>query len=172
MFCNAVISSFFQALKILASLKKGFCLHENKQAKISQFCDYAIANILPPLPPKKTLILFLKLILFRWHYWLLYLELYFVVLAAVMACERDKILLQNELRLFGTEMNIRNVVLYLHYDDMDRAGLWMYVAMLLYWNVLLKIQDCVRFSVNGLCIVTDTNQCFISKTECHRFCGR
>jgi len=47
MFCNAVISSFFQGLKILASLKKGFCLHENKQAKISQFFDYAIANILP-----------------------------------------------------------------------------------------------------------------------------
>jgi len=47
MFYNAVISSFFQALKILASLKKGFCLHENKQAKISQFCDYDIANILP-----------------------------------------------------------------------------------------------------------------------------
>jgi hypothetical protein len=65
MFCNVVISSFFQALIILASLKKGFCLHENKQAKISQFCYYDIANILPPSPPKKTVILFLKLILFR-----------------------------------------------------------------------------------------------------------
>ena len=149
----------------------------NKQKSVSSVIMILLTSC-PPPPQKKTVILFLKLILFRWHYWLLYLELYFVVLAAVMACKRDKILLQNELRLFGTEMNIRNVVLYLHYDDMDRAGLWMYMAMLLYWNVLLKIQDCVRFNVNGLCIVTDTNQCFISNPEtfcppeCHRFGGK
>ena len=145
----------------------------NMPESVSSVIMILLTSCPPPLrPPKKTWILFLKLILFRWHNWLWYLELYFVVLAAVMACKRDKILLQNELHLFGTEMNIWNVVLYLHYDDMDRAGLWMYMAMLLYWNDLLKIQDCVRFNVNGLCIVTDANQCFISNPECHRLCLR
>ena len=30
---------------------------------------------------------------------------------------------------------------------------------------LIEIQDCVRFNVKGLCIVTDINQCFVANPE-------
>jgi hypothetical protein len=91
----------------------------NKQKSVSSVIMLLLTNILPPKKDSNSVSAADIIQVTR----LLYLELYFAVLAAVMARKRDKILLQNELRLFGTEMNIQNVLLYLHYDDTDRAGL-------------------------------------------------